>query len=72
MTEDMGLDIVINYCVECGIEFVSETSCRLCSDCKRKSKKKFENANKKLIEEVKMADRLGLSYGNYKGRGKKL
>lgn len=72
MTEDMGVEIVINYCIECGCEFISETSCNICKDCKRKSKKKFEKINKKLIDEVKAADKLGLSYGKYKGRGIKL
>lgn len=65
-------------CECCGVEFKPLTlTTKYCSDCNydlyrsirlEEKKKPNKNPNKRLMEEVKLATAMGLSYGNYKGR----
>ena len=66
-----------NTCIYCGAEFQSATWQRkICDDCydvlymspKTEEKKRKNNPNKRLIDDVREAARHGLSYGNWKGR----
>ena len=72
----------IKECEICGAEFKSLTlGQKYCSSCraglfistkeemKQEPKKRKENPNQKIYDEVRAATKLGLSYGNYKGRG---
>lgn len=64
-------------CNNCGEIFLSVNPYRQqCSKCtleiNRKKEKYKEHATKsinKILEETKEADKLGLSYGQYKGKG---
>jgi uncharacterized Zn finger protein (UPF0148 family) len=53
------------YCPECSNEMYKSSA----GSNEEKAKPK-KNPNQKLIDEVKAAAKAGLSYGNYKGRGK--
>lgn len=62
------LEYSMKICIKCGVEFESNNLDKVCPDCKNKPKRaSFEKLNAKLINDVKQASKLGLSYGKYKG-----
>lgn len=58
----------MKLCVRCGIEFESSGYDKICPDCKNKPKRaSFKKLNEKLLEDVRQADMMKISYGKYKG-----
>ena len=68
-------------CEICGVEFNARNKANIrCFDCSaevyksvnpyKPTKKKY-SPNQRIIDDVKEAEKLHLSYGKYKGRGKK-
>lgn len=66
-----------NTCIYCGADFQSATWQRkICDDCyevlymspkTEEKKRRKNNPNQRLIDDVREAAKLGLSYGTYKG-----
>ena len=70
--------MVIVTCDICGVEFEApHMKIKICNDCQLSCYKSLQNeqkakpkkTNSKLYEEVREAAKMGLSYGQYKGKG---
>lgn len=61
-------EYAMKICIKCGVEFESNSLDKMCPECKNKPKRaSFEKLNEKLINDVKQASKLGISYGKFKG-----